>query len=246
MPVTGEALHVPSAQLRATVPGSTRGSPSVMIGSKPTYLTVSAVNGSPMRFLIMDAPHQSNLHLYIRECRRHQVTDLVRVCEPTYVANGLEAAGITLHEMPYPDGHSPPKEVLDRWLSLVDHTFFENHPQKKSLQASVVSPHSGGMAQSMVIESATASPTQLKQSPSSDGVGVVTEPSIAVHCVAGLGRAPVLVAIALIEFANMDPVDAVTLIRKHRRGAINEKQLSWLEQYRKSYRRAGQAACVIQ
>jgi protein tyrosine phosphatase type 4A len=175
------------------------------------------------------------------------VTDIVRVCEPTYVANGLEAAGITLHEMPYPDGHSPPKEILDRWLSLVDHTFFENHPPKKAIQTpSSASSHSGGQAHSMIVESASSSPGPVKHSPSSEGVGVVTEPSIAVHCVAGLGRAPVLVAIALIEFANMDPVDAVTLIRKHRRGAINEKQLSWLEQYRKNYKRAGQAACVIQ
>jgi protein tyrosine phosphatase type 4A len=221
-----------------------------MIGSKPTFLTVAATNGSPMRFLIMDAPHQSNLHLYIRECRRHQVTDLVRVCEPTYVATGLEAAGISLHEMPYPDGHSPPKEVLDQWLTLVDYTFFDNNLSKKKIPIAAASG-SSGLSHSMVnhpavMDNTPSSPGNIKQSPSADGVGVVTEPCIAVHCVAGLGRAPVLVAIALIEFANMDPVDAVTLIRKHRRGAINEKQLSWLEQYRKSYRRAGQAACVIQ
>ncbi len=37
-------------------------------------------------------------------------------------------------------------------------------------------------------------------------------PCIAVHCVAGLGRAPVLVAIALIE-AGMKYEDAVEMIR---------------------------------
>jgi len=251
MPIADGTTAVPTAQLRASAPASvgSRGSPSVMIGSKPTYLTVPAANGSPMRFLIMDAPHQSNLHLYIRECRRHQVTDIVRVCEPTYVANGLEAAGISLHEMPYPDGHSPPKEVLDQWLALVDDTFFDTHPSSKK---TLPTPTAVTTAQAhpMIVDNTNASsssPGQIKNSPSHEGVGgVVTEPTIAVHCVAGLGRAPVLVAIALIEFANMDPVDAVTLIRKHRRGAINEKQLSWLEQYRKSYRRAGQSACVIQ
>ena len=50
--------------------------------------------------------------------------------------------------------------------------------------------------------------TFLKVEPGSD-------PCIAVHCVAGLGRAPVLVAIALIEFG-MDPVAAVTFIRQRR------------------------------
>jgi len=55
--------------------------------------------------------------------------------------------------------------------------------------------------------------------------------SVAVHCVAGLGRAPVLVAIALIE-QGLKYDDAVNLIRENRRGAINAKQLKWLKTYK--------------
>jgi protein tyrosine phosphatase type 4A len=169
------------------------------IGTKPTLIECK-----PMRFLIMDAPRQANLHVYIKEMRKHHVTDIVRVCEPTYKAEELKTAGICLHESEYKDGTSPPKELIMEWLQLVEKTFY---------------------------------------SPGSD-----LSSCIAVHCVAGLGRAPVMVAIALIEFANMDPVEAVQFLRQKRRGAINEKQLLYLEGYKKQYRRNGSAessCCAI-
>lgn len=54
---------------------------------------------------------------------------------------------------------------------------------------------------------------------------------VAVHCVAGLGRAPVLVGIALVEKLSMEYSEAVTKIRKARRGAINQRQLKYLKTY---------------
>lgn len=171
------------------------------IGTKPTLLEV----GQKLRFLIMDAPRQGNLHLYIKEMRKHSVTDLVRVCEPTYQTGELQNAGIAVHNMEYPDGHSPPKDVIDEWLKVVEKAFYDK----------------------------SSEPT------------TETRPCVAVHCVAGLGRAPVMVAIALTEFDNMDPVDAVTLIRRHRRGAINEKQLLYLEGYKKQRKNGGESSCCI-
>ncbi|KAF7730084.1 Protein tyrosine phosphatase type IVA 1 [Apophysomyces ossiformis] len=65
-------------------------------------------------------------------------------------------------------------------------------------------------------------------------------PCIATHCVAGLGRAPVLVAIALIE-EGMPALDAVAYIRERRRGAINNKQLKFIE----AYRPRSKSRCII-
>ncbi|RCH86824.1 Protein tyrosine phosphatase type IVA 1 [Rhizopus azygosporus] len=58
-------------------------------------------------------------------------------------------------------------------------------------------------------------------------------PMIAVHCVAGLGRAPVLVAIALIEMG-MKPLDAIEFIRSKRRGAFNKPQIAYLDSYKRT------------
>ncbi|CAE7318650.1 unnamed protein product [Symbiodinium sp. KB8] len=61
--------------------------------------------------------------------------------------------------------------------------------------------------------------------------------AVTVHCVAGLGRAPVLVAIALIE-TGMDPGDAVALIRERRASAFNRRQMSFLlDEYKRRGRR---------
>lgn len=63
-------------------------------------------------------------------------------------------------------------------------------------------------------------------------------------------RAPVLVAIALIE-GGMSPLDAVMYIRERRRGAINNRQLKFLESYKRrgSKRTSGFSTsdkCLIQ
>ena len=59
--------------------------------NKPTL-----IEWKNLRFLIMDAPKESNLHLYLKECEKHHVVALVRISEPTYDKREVEKAGIQL------------------------------------------------------------------------------------------------------------------------------------------------------
>lgn len=49
-----------------------------------------------LRFLIMDAPSDSNIELYVRAMKKFHVTDVVRVCDPTYARDTLDRNGIRL------------------------------------------------------------------------------------------------------------------------------------------------------
>ena len=55
--------------------------------------------------------------------------------------------------------------------------------------------------------------------------------TVLVHCLAGLGRAPLLVAVSLIE-KKMDQLDAINLMRTKRPGSLNSNQINWLIEYK--------------
>lgn len=181
---------------------------------------LSFVEWKGLKFLIMDAPSPSNLDIYIKEMKNWGVKEMVRLCDLTYDANEVRKSQINLHELVFPDGDNPPEHVIERWLELVQETF----------------------GPSLAIEKVSSS-NDLNSSDSSIGKKILPSPSltgdggptIAVHCVAGLGRAPILVAIALIEYG-MSSLDAVSFIREKRRGALNNKQLRFLESYRRRNR----------
>lgn len=167
-----------------------------MAASRPTL-----VEHGRLRFLVMDAPTDSNIQQYVEQLKRHDVVVVVRACDPTYGTQPLADAGIQVEEMSFTDGEPPPEDVVVRWLQLVDAVFGEAEGAER--------------------------------------------PAVAVHCVAGLGRAPVLVAIALVE-SGMDPFDAVDFIRKRRRGAINARQLKFIEAYkRRTNRRLQGCGCAV-
>lgn len=86
--------------------------------NKPTLIELAG-----LRFLIMDAPKDSNLDAYLSDCKKYNVSNIVRISEPSYSKQRVEEAGIKLHDMYYHDGMSPPSEIIEKWLKLVQNTF---------------------------------------------------------------------------------------------------------------------------
>lgn len=103
---------------------------------------------------------------FLQELKRHNVTAVVRVCEPSYKVDELRSDGIEVYDLAYNDGSSPPDEIVDEWFKLLKTQFHEN-----------------------------------------------PDACVAVHCIAGLGRAPVMVALALIELG-LKYEEAVEIIRE--------------------------------
>lgn len=57
----------------------------------------SLIEWGPLRFLIMDSPKESNLHLYLKECKKYNVRHIVRISEASYSTTEVENAGMDLH-----------------------------------------------------------------------------------------------------------------------------------------------------
>ncbi|KAF9197596.1 Protein tyrosine phosphatase type IVA 1 [Haplosporangium sp. Z 27] len=173
------------------------------LGKQLTLIEPPMTKG--IRFLILDCPTDSTLPFYLAELKRNNVTDVVRCCEPTYSAATLEAQNISVHDWPFRDGAVPPPNVIKSWLQLVDSRIVRRLHQQ----------------------------SQRSGSPSiSEEEDEVQVPTIAVHCVAGLGRAPILVAIALVELG-MANLDTIEFIRRRRRGCFNSNQIQYIDGYKR-------------
>eukprot|EP00923_Selenidium_pygospionis_P030458 GHVN01054045.1.p1 GENE.GHVN01054045.1~~GHVN01054045.1.p1 ORF type:complete len:178 (+),score=33.66 GHVN01054045.1:625-1158(+) len=153
---------------------------------------------SQMKCLITDKPTNNNLDAYIEKMREHCVADLVYTCEIEYSTKRIEEAGITCHDLAFPDGQPPPPQIIDSWLQVI----------MKAKERNT---------------------------------------AVAVHCVAGLGRAPVLAAIALIEVDGVGASEAIGYIRQKRSGAINRQQVEYLAKYkRRGTKGGGSSCCTVQ
>lgn len=109
------------------------------------------------------------------------------MCEASYKRDVLENAGIEVRDLAFEDGTPPPPNVVDEWFEVLKQKWDKERDRKLNFNTYK-----------------TRFNLRYNENP---------EGCVAVHCVAGLGRAPVLVALALIELG-LKYEGAVELIRE--------------------------------
>lgn len=152
------------------------------------------------------------------------------------------------------DGDAPDEKIITRWLSLIEETY------KPNGREGTIAVHCvAGLGRYLTayrflfIPSVTIPFTLLLLTPLS-----LCSHSRSIELICLLlshpflllsHRTPVLVAIALIELG-MEPLDAAMFVRSKRRGAINAKQLKFLETYKrrskKKKKKGNGGGCLIQ
>lgn len=130
--------------------------------------------------------------------------------------------------MQFPDGHLPSKELIKQWLATVDEFFAKGKqgPEATLEKRAKTEDSSQGLERRN-----TAPKADVRR--------------IGVHCLAGLGRAPFFVAIALVN-NGCTPINAIDLIRKNRPGAFNLAQCNYILEFKgkvKSGEHSGTATC---
>ena len=120
----------------------------------------------------MSSPDDLNLRKCIRDLKEHNVKMLVAACEKNYDVDLLTNNSIDVVDFVFDDGELPDKILIKKWIEKIDE-FFDEKIDKQ--------------------------PTIEEAKSGEDKNARKGKKRIAVHCVAGLGRAPLLVAIALVH-----------------------------------------------
>lgn len=150
--------------------------------------------------LLISGDPGAALPAYRATLASYGATHVVRLVTPASYA--ASELPLPLTELPLVDGAPPSLAAIDTFLALLDAEF----GLRDAPRTDAFSP----------------------PAPTAPGMRATT--CVAVHCDGGLGRAPVLVAVALIELG-WDAFDAVAAIRARRRGAINGTQAAFLQSY---------------
>jgi protein tyrosine phosphatase type 4A len=148
------------------------------------------ISSESFKYVVTPSPNPNSVEYYKDLFSTNGVTTVVRLCEEKkYDDSILKEHGISVIDVPIPDGSVPNDEAIKNWKNIIMAEMKKNNN------------------------------------------------AIAVHCMSGLGRAPLFVCVGLITLDNIEPLDAITKVRKEIPGALNSRQLDYVSTIKITKRR---------
>ncbi|XP_075247575.1 putative protein tyrosine phosphatase type IVA A [Convolutriloba macropyga] len=201
------------------------------------------IKNDQFKFLILMMPTDTSVPFFIQELNKHDCKCVVRVCESKYSLEPFKQANIQVVDLPYQDGSAPSADVINEWIEFLQTKRTELEREKREKGNSTPALGENNRVNNSQSSPASSGGRGSASGGTTTGVGGGGHSDkqqqkpvcVAIHCVAGLGRAPVLVAVALME-CGMKSLEVVEQIRAKRRGAINQTQLDFLTNYKSKKR----------
>ncbi|KAK2942451.1 putative Protein tyrosine phosphatase type IVA 3 [Blattamonas nauphoetae] len=184
-------------------------------------------------FLITDCPTAETLPLFKQTLQKYNCHYVVRFCESTYSPADVADISCTVLDFEFPDGNKPPVYITEQWFNFIESVRSDVFPASSMAPRQQKStPNSNSQSDGLDDPSFAAVPNST---PSPESViSTSPNPTICAHCVAGLGRAPMLVCLAIMAYDyGITGLEVVTKIRQKRPGALNSEQVRFIMDFEK-------------
>ncbi|KAK2954195.1 putative Protein tyrosine phosphatase PRL-1 [Blattamonas nauphoetae] len=184
-------------------------------------------------FLITDCPTVDTLPQFKKTIQKYNCHHVVRLCESTYPPSELSDIQCAVLEFEFPDGNKPPKYIIEQWFDLLESLRPDVFPSSAQSSQKQVDQQPPTTAMSSLDASTEQADPMKTQTPSTEQYNP-KNPTVCTHCIAGLGRAPMLVCLAMMAYDyDISGLEVVNTIRKLRPGALNSEQVRFIMDFEK-------------
>lgn len=205
-------------------------------------LEMKLIQYKSIQIYVFPSPTNNNSNEYASQLYENGIKNIIHFNQLEYNTDVFIKQKIQFYNLSFADGGTPSSEQLLDWLSLIE-TFFGSPSTKGMEVTSLPTPNVKNTRETIRSEPQNNPHITQDVTLLSDSI------PIAVHCKASLGRAPLMITIALIYFG-MDEFDAIEYIRKQIPGSLNSKQLKYLESNHTQIKKSGKSnkkskGCIV-
>lgn len=152
-----------------------------------------------IRVFLSGSPTESTIDRFVKSVNKNGITDVFCFCSLKYNPDILQNTKVNFHHLEFTDGSIPTVNIIEKFNLLIDNILLRDEMDVNL---------------SNLAEYKYNYKTLFH--------------NIYMHCNAGLGRAPVMLAYLMISRFDWDKTTCISNIRKNRKKSINRKQLEWI------------------